>query len=334
MDRRKFLKWMGMAGLGLSPLILATPAKDLFGGRSLKAVNKTRPLMGTFVTVVVLDPSADKATEAMEKSFEEMERLIPLLSRHEAESPISILNQRGYVADVPPELQEVFQEAKKVHYLTQGCFDITIKPILDLLEERFAQSKMPPAEEEIKKTLAKVGFKYLKFNGQEIRFSRAGMGISLDGIAKGYIVEKAMAKLKKLGIKHALINAGGDIQVLGDKGNNQPWKIALQDPRDKNKIVEIIPLTEGAIATSGDYENYFDPERRYHHIIDPNSGFSPQHLASVSILSSSLTVADALATGSFVADYAAAKQIISSLPHTSGIFIDRQGNKKTIGRLV
>lgn len=334
MDRRKFLKWMGMAGLGLSPLVLASPVKELIGVKSLNSVSKTRPLMGTFVTVAVLDSSADKATEAMEKAFEEMERLIPLLSRHESESPVSFLNQNGYLKDIPGEFHEVMQQVKKVYQLTHGCFDITVKPILDLFVEHFSHSKMPPTDAEIRKALKRVGYEYLIYGQEEIRFSREGMGISLDGIAKGFIAEKAIKKIKDMGIKHALINAGGDIQVLGDKGNSRPWKIAIQDPREKNKVVEVISLREGAIATSGDYENYFDPERKYHHIIDPQSGFSPHHLASVSVLSPSLTLADALATGLFVAPYPEIGRLISSLPNTSGLIIDHQGNKRKISGLV
>lgn len=334
MERRKFLKWMGMAGIGLSPLVLVSPVKELIGAKSLNSVSKTRPLMGTFVTVAVLDSSADKATEAMEKAFEEMERLIPLLSRHESESPVSFLNQKGYLKDIPGEFYEVMQQVKKVYQLTHGCFDITVKPILDLFVEHFAHSQMPPADAEIRRALKRVGYAYLICGQEEIHFSHEGMGISLDGIAKGFIVEKAIKKIKDMGIKHALINAGGDIQVLGDKGNSRPWKIAIQDPRERNKVVEVISLREGAIATSGDYENYFDAERKYHHIIDPQSGFSPHHLASVSVLSPSLTLADALATALFVAPYPEVRHLILSLPHTSGLIIDRQGNKKRISGLV
>ncbi len=334
MDRRKFLKWMGLAGLGLSPLVLASPVKELIGAKNLNSVSKTRPMMGTFVTVAVLDSSADRATEAMEKAFAEMERLIPLLSRHEPESPVSFLNQKGYLKDIPGELHEVMQKVKKVHQLTYGCFDITVKPILDLYAEHFSQSKTPPPDEEVRATLKRVGYKYLIYAQEEIRFAREGMGISLDGIAKGFIVEKAIKKMKDMGVKHALINAGGDIQVVGDKGHSQPWKIAVQDPRERSKMVEIISLREGAIATSGDYESYFDPERKYHHIIDPETGFSPHHLASLSILSPSLTLADGLATALFVAPYPEIGRLVSSLPNTSGLIIDRQGNKKKISGLV
>ncbi len=334
MDRRKFLKWLGLAGLGLSPIVLASPARELMGSKSLNSVSKTRPLMGTFVTVAVLDPSFDKATEAMEKAFAEMDRLIPLLSRHESGSPVSFLNQYGCLKDIPAEFHELMPKVIKAYQLTHGCFDITIKPILDLYVEHFSHAQRPPAEEEIKRTLKRVGFRYLVYNGEEIRFAREGMGISLDGIAKGFIVEKAVTKLKSMGIKHALINAGGDIQVLGDKGNHQPWKIAVQDPRARNKMVEIISLREGAIATSGDYENFFDPEKKYHHIIDPETGFSPHHLASVSVLCPSLTMADALATALFVVPYPEIDQILSYIPNASGLLINHQGNKRKISGLI
>lgn len=323
MDRRRFLKWMGAVGLGLSPLALAAPTRERIWGKGLASASRTRPLMGTLVTVTVLHPSVEGAREAMEDAFAEMERLIPLLDRHGPDSPVSHLNRRGSLKDVPLELHEVMDHAGRLHRLTHGAFDISVKPVLELLEECFSPGKTVPPEEEIRRALSRVGAEHIRHGEKEIRFQCEGMAISLDGIAKGYIVERAVSKLKSLGIRNALINAGGDILALGDKGNGLPWRIAIQDPERRNQVLQIIPLQDGAVATSGDYENFFDPQRKYHHIIDPQTGHSPQHLTSVSVRARSLTLADALATAAFIPPREEAQAFIRAIPGTEALWVDR-----------
>lgn len=299
-NRREFLKFMGALGIGATPLVLfpLTQAKVFSPG--LSTANKTRPLMGTYVTVTVLDPSGDRATEAMETAFAEIERLIPLMDRHACDTPVAHLNRAGRLKDVPPELDEVINLGMRIHHLTGGLFDITVKPILDLFENFFSLTSGPPPAIEVQKVLQQVGARNVHYGKGDIRFLKEGMEITLDGIAKGYIVDRAISVLKSLGIRHALINAGGDIRALGDKGGVTPWKIAIQDPLDKNRIVQTIPLQDRAIATSGNYENYFDPDKKFHHIINPQTGLSPQRFSSVSVLASSLSVADALSTAAFI----------------------------------
>jgi len=324
MERRRFLKWMGALGLGLTPLVWAAPVREKIFGRGLASAAKTRPLMGTFVTVTVLHPSQDKAFEAMEKAFAEMERLIHLLNRHAPDTPVSYLNRVGYLTDIPPEIHEVVGHAERLHRLTHGAFDITVKPILDLLETCFSRNLSAPSAEEIRMALRRIGVHYLVHQEKEMRFLQEGMGITLDGIAKGYIVDRAVSQLKGQGIQHALVNAGGDILALGGKGDDQPWRIAIQDPRDRNRIVGIIPLREGALATSGDYENFFDPEKKFHHIINPETGLSPQQFSSVSVRTSSLTVADALATAAFIPSLHMAKIFLQSISGAEALWIDQR----------
>lgn len=319
---------MGAIGLGLSPLALATPVRETVFGRGLASATKTRPLMGTLVTVTVLHPSQEKAIEAMEKAFSEMERIIPLLDRHAPDTPVADLNRRGYLKDIPVELSEVLQLAQDLNRLTGGSFDITVKPILDLFEDHFSRLKAPPPLEEIQKTLSRVGAQYIEQAGGEIRFRREGMGISLDGIAKGYVVDRAGARLRALGIRHGLINAGGDILALGDKGNGQAWRIAIQSPWEKSRILQVVPLAEAALATSGDYENYFDPERKFHHIINPQSGFSPQHFTSVSVLAKFAAMADGLATAMFIPPTGKAKEFLLSASEAKALWVDRRKMKE------
>lgn len=279
--------------------------------------------MGTLVSVTVLDPSADRAREAMEAAFAEMERLIPLLDRHAPDTPVALLNRRGFLKDAPPEVREVVEQGVALHRLTQGAFDITIKPVLDLLEDSFLRKKTVPAEEEIGRVLSRVGSASILLEGEGIRFLRGGMGISLDGIAKGYIVEKAVSKMRSAGIRHALINAGGDIRALGDKGNGQPWRIAIRDPFEKSQRLAVIPLKDEAVATSGDYERFFDPEKKYHHIIDPHTGRSPCRLTSVSVRARSLTLADALATAAFIPPEGDARDFLRAVPGAEALWVER-----------
>ncbi|NWF54706.1 MAG: FAD:protein FMN transferase [Syntrophaceae bacterium] len=324
MDRRRFLKWAGALGVGLTPLVFAAPVRERILGKSLASASQTRPHMGTVVTVTILHPSAEKAREAMEDAFAEMERLIPLLDRHAPDTPVSRLNHRGILKDAPPELLEVMDQARRIHRLTRGAFDISVKPVLDLFEDSFSRNQSAPSEEEIGRALRRVGAEHIRCGEKQIQFFREGMEISLDGIAKGYIVEKVVSRLKSGGIRHALINAGGDILALGDKGNGQPWRIAIQDPRERNQVLQIIPLRDGAVATSGDYENFFDGERKYHHIIDPHTGHSPQQVTSVSVRARSLTLADALATAAFIPPREEARAFLRAIPGTEALWVDRK----------
>ena len=171
--------------------------------------------------------------------------------------------------------------------------------------------------------MERVGARHVRHGRGEIRFAREGMGITLDGIAKGYIVDRAVSLLESRGIKHALINAGGDIRALGDKGRGRPWKIAIHNPAHKNRVMHTISLKGRAVATSGDYENYFDPAKKFHHIVDPETGLSPQKFASVSVLAPSLAVADALATAAFIPAYEYARNFIKVGPDMEALWIDR-----------
>lgn len=327
-DRREFLKLMGALGIGLTPLVIVPSTSEMIFGRDLAQANKTRPLMGTFVNVTVLDNSGDRATEAMEAAFAEIERLISLLDRHSQDTPVAYLNRMGHLKDIAPEIHEVMYLGEHIHRLTGGMFDITVKPVLDLFEKHFSRTSEPPPAAEVQMVIKQVGAQYIRHGQDEIRFFKDGMGITLDGIAKGYIVDQAISLLKSRGIKHALINAGGDIRALGDKGRGRPWKIAIQDPIHKNKVMHIIPLQGRALATSGNYENYFDPEKKFHHIINPETGLSPQTFTSVSVLASSLAKADALATAAFIPAWEKAQEFIQAVPGTEALWIDR--NKATV----
>jgi thiamine biosynthesis lipoprotein len=133
-----------------------------------------------------------------------------------------------------------------------------------------------------------------------VRFEKDGMGVTLDGIAKGHIVDCASRVLSGHGVRDHLINAGGDIRAAGRPSDRPAWRIAVQDPEKRRNYPAVIELNDGAVATSGDYEVYYDREKLFHHVIDPRTGSSPHSASSVSVVSTSVMEADALSTAVFV----------------------------------
>jgi len=214
------------------------------------------------------------------------------------------------------------------HRISNGLFDITVKPVLDLFAKSFKGPKKGlPNEQEITELLELVDAKRVSLSGKTISFKEDGMGITLDGIAKGFIVDKAVEKLRKRGVKHALLNAGGDIRTIGDKGNNTPWKIAIQDPLKHGNYPALIAITNRSIATSGNYEVFFDKEKVFHHIVNPKTGLSPLTNASVSVQAPTAMEADALSTTLFILDPARATRLINSRPYCECLIVTRNQEK-------
>ncbi|MEW5949283.1 MAG: FAD:protein FMN transferase [Thermodesulfobacteriota bacterium] len=330
-SRRDCLKIIGMLGLGMAvPNVFATSSEARLSN-GLNQVSRTLPLMGTFVNITVLHPSQDKAVEAVEKGFARMEKLVRVFDRYSSSTPVSWLNHKGQIKDVCPELAQVMSKASYFHFLSQGSFDITVQPLVDLYKETFARTSHAPSMEKVREKLSLVDADKIQFNKQGIRFLKDGMGITLDGIAKGYIVDEAANTLKKIGVQYALINAGGDIRAIGGNGPNKSWKIGITDPRKQKPYLQTIALNNGAVATSGNYEVYFDREKLYHHIIDTHTGRSPRNMASVSITAPTVMEADALSTTVFVEGIEKGIQLVETLPNVE-VMVITGGNKKFASR--
>jgi thiamine biosynthesis lipoprotein len=327
MDRRSFLKLSGMLGLGLATSgIVPAGAEAVRFNRSMHKVSKTRLAMGTFVSMSLIHPSRDRAEEAMGLAFEEIDRLTRLMSRFDDATAVGHLNREGILKDVPPEVAQVLEGAVRHYTASRGAFDITVKPVVDLFKACFASGgKTPPSEAALRRALSLVGAEHLELQGRTVRFKRAGMGITLDGIAKGYIVDRASDLLARHGARDHLINAGGDIRTMGSKPGRKPWTVAIQDPEKKRQYPDVIHMTGGAVATSGNYEVYFDRERMFHHIVDPETGLSPELSVSVSVLAEKAMDADALATSVFVMNPDRGTRFINTLPECECLVIDQTG---------
>ena len=334
MNRRSFLRLSGLLGLGLAAGGIAPSAAEAvrFNGKLYK-VSKTRLAMGTFVSMTIIHPSRDEAQAAMGLAFEEIDRLTRTMSRFDETTAVAQLNKEGVLNDVPPEVAHVVGSGLGYYRLSRGSFDISVKPIVDLFREKFDSGKdTPPAEAEIDKALGLVGSDMIELNGRSIRFRKPGMGITLDGIAKGYIVDRASEILASHNIRNHLINAGGDIRATGLRRDRKPWTIAIQDPKKQKKYPDIIHMTDGAIATSGNYEVYFDREKMFHHIVNPDTGLSPEASTSVSVMADTTMDADALSTSVFVMNPVRGTRFINSLPRCESLVIAKGGDKfKSVG---
>ena len=212
------------------------------------------------------------------------------------------------------------------HRATGGSFDVTVKPAVDLFKKTLGDRKTWPTELEIREVLNLIDARNIEFNGKAIFFKKDGMGVTFDGIAKGYIVDKAAEILSNQSIQNFLINAGGDIRTQGCKQGNQPWVVAIEDPQKKQKYPDIVHMRDGAIATSGNYEVYFDKEKVFHHLVNPKTGLSPGLSTSVSIMARTTMEADALATSVFVMEPAAGTDFINSLPNCESLVMARDGS--------
>jgi thiamine biosynthesis lipoprotein len=178
---------------------------------------------------------------------------------------------------------------------------------------------------EVLEALELVGSRQIALSRGSVEFERSGMRVTLDGIAKGYIVDAIAAVLERHKIKSYLIDGGGDVRALGTKEKRLPWTVAVQDPAKQADFPDVIHLTNGAVATSGSYEVYFDRDRQHHHIVNAKTGRSPTLSQSVSVLAPSAMAADALATTAFVLEPDTAAEFIGRLPGCECLIVDREG---------
>jgi thiamine biosynthesis lipoprotein len=275
--------------------------------------------METRVSITALARSRHAAEDAIGRAFAEMDRLVLLLNRHAGSSAVSTLNAQGSLGDAPPELTQVLTEARRLHRLSGGAFDVTVQPLVDVLKEtgRVATPEI----------LALVDMSALSLDGRRIHMGKSGMGVTLDGIAKGYIVDRMAAVLSRFGIDRWLIDGGGDIRASGLRDDGLPWRIGVQDPDKRGPYPATAELRGGALATSGGYENYFNEDRSSHHIVEGRSGRSPVRIASATVHAPTTMIADALATAAFLMSPSRALHLIDGLPDCACLLLDSRGSR-------
>lgn len=282
--------------------------------------------MGTLVSVELWHAKPLQAEKCISLVMANMRRIDATMSPFKDDSELSQLNRRAVIkpVKVSKELFQLISQANRISEQTGGKFDITFASAGRLYDYRKA---IRPSDKKLQGLLSAINYQHIRLDPrkQTIRFQHPQVYIDLGGIAKGHAVDQAIRILKQCGVKHALVSAGGDSRILGDK-RGLPWMTGIRHPREKNSFVVILPLTDTAISTSGDYERYFIEDGvRYHHIISPESGRPADKARSVTILGKDATTTDALSTAIFVMGPAKGLHAIEQLPGTEAIIIDTEG---------
>jgi len=260
-----------------------------------------RPLMGTVWNIEVVDHGRpDQARAAIEKAYVELQRIDALMSEWKPESPISQVNSAAgkHPVEVPEELREMLQRSIRYSEATAGTFDVTWRGMSHIWH--FDEAFKVPTREAVEAAKARVNYRAIQIVGNRV-FLPAGMSIGLGGIAKGYAVDRAAKVLTDSGFPDSLVDGGGDVMLSGTR-LGEPWRIGIQNPRGPHgAIIGMMRVTNCALVTSGDYERFRIVDGvRYHHIIDPRTGYPASASISVSIVARTAEEGVVLAKGVFI----------------------------------
>ncbi|MFC1563024.1 FAD:protein FMN transferase [candidate division KSB1 bacterium] len=290
-------------------------------------VQNTQIYMDTYVTIMIFDRKFDEelTKRRMEKAFDEIGHLEKIGNVHSDSSELYFINERAGIEPVKisAELKNIINNSLKYCKMTDGAFDISVFPIEELWDF-LAENPRIPDKEEIEERLPLVNFRNIVFNNNEIYFKIDGMGIDPGGFLKGYAIDRAVSILKDDGFRKFIVNMGGDmgIYVVDD----DTATIKIQDPRDNYGFWGKFQINQGSVATSGDYERYFEIDGvRYHHIINPATGYPESDCVSVTIVTKEAELADAMATGIFVMGSKKGMDFINNNRNIEGVIICRDG---------
>ncbi len=270
-----------------------------------------RFLMDTLVSIKVYGGDEEKLRKAVAEAYAEMQRIADLTNRfpargateHSASDVCRINDMAGIrPVTVDPDVFAILELSRTWRHRTDGAFDVTIGPVMDLWGFGGKHPHVPKHDElAARLTLVEGDCLQLKREERTVFLEKAGMGLDLGAVAKGYATEKAAQVLKRSGIEKAIIDAGGTIRVLGKNVEGAPWRIGVKNPAGSGGIFAVLTLQDSAAATSAGYYRSFDSGRkRFHHILDPGTGYPAMENASVTVVAKDAGTADILSTALFV----------------------------------
>jgi thiamine biosynthesis lipoprotein len=308
-SRRRFLS------LGVGAFVVLTLPISL--RRMSRQARRSVPVMGTIADIVVVDPDEAKAQEAIDAAIRELRWVERTMSHFTADSDVGRANLRaasGPVA-VTAATAAVLDEALRWAELSDGRFDPCLGRATALWN--VVERRTPPSASETRRFAGECLYQELevdRWRGEHVvRFLSEAVAIDLGGIAKGYGVDRAVGALRERGVENGLVNAGGDLYAIGRSEDGGPWEVGVRDPRDPDRLAATLRVSDRALATSGDYSQYFDHAgRRYHHLLDPNTGEPREsQLRSVTVAAETCMAADAGGTAAFGCDLDAARELVA-----------------------
>jgi len=291
---------------------------------------RTLKLMGSRFDITVVANDSLQANKHIDTAVAEISRIEKLISSWDDNSQTSEINRNAGAKPVKidKELFNLIERAIGISKLTDGAFDISYAS-MDRIWQFDGSMTVMPSEKEIKSSVEKIGYQNIVLDKKNstVFLKLEGMKIGFGAIGKGYAADKAKTLLISKGVPSGIINASGDMNTWGKQPNGNDWKVAITNPMDKNKVFALLPITNGAVVTSGNYEKYVNFNgKRYTHIIDPRTGYPSTGIISVTVFAPKAELADALATSVFVMGKEAGLDRINQLPKIECIIIDDKGN--------
>lgn len=296
-------------------------------------VDETRLLMGTVVRIVVYDQNKPESEikNAVRSAFGKMAKIELQCSAVIESSEISQINQNAGIkaVTVSGDVAQILQTAASVSEISEGAFDISVLPVLSLWNFNSHNKKFrKPDSLEILEKLPFIDYKKIEQNGVQVKLPEKGMAIDIGGIAKGFAIDAAYDTLLHLGISDFMIDAGGDLRLHSGKVSRGKRRVWIKHPRKPGFLWGYFRQDDGCVATSGDYERFFMVDSvRYHHILDPKTGYPARGCLSVTTMASSAMRADALATAIFVLGPEKGLALAESLPDVEAVVLIEENSK-------
>jgi len=278
------------------------------------STSRIRFLLDTQIEISVISKDQNVFTN-IEEAFKMIEFYDEIFSYFNPNSLLyQINNSDSLKMELNDDLFHVLKLAEELYHLTEHLYDVSIAPLLDIWD--FYNGAIPE-ESDLTKAKENIGFEKIVFDEKYI-YIPSGMKLTLGSISKGYIIDKVIDFLKNQGVLEVFVNAGGDIRFFSHE--NRKWTVGIQHPRNIQELIATLKIPDMAVVTSGDYERYFETiGERYHHILNPKTGFPAKPTISVTIMSQTAFLADALSTAAFVMNPMDAIELINSFPDTEGI---------------
>ncbi|WP_338739807.1 FAD:protein FMN transferase [Haloplanus salilacus] len=312
LDRRSFLSTAvgGAAGAGVL-------GRTLLVRGEVTEVRSTRLMMGSLVTVTAVTRDPDRAELGVERAFAEMSRLESVFTRHDADGEVARLNEAGVLADPSPELVALLRRCRRIYDRTDGAFDPTVLPVLSAYESG------DDTPRDARRRVEDASFDVIDISESTLR---APTPVTLDGVAKGAVVDAGVAVLRDW-VDAGLVEAGGDVRAFGGSDSASRWRVGVEDPHGDG-LAATLRLDGGGVATSGSYRIYYDEDRTHHHILTPGTGRSPTEDASVTVVAPDAETADAYSTAAFVMDDDRASSFVAARDGLSALFLTRDGGRR------
>lgn len=281
----------------------------------------TDMLFDTVIKIQILDSADQTVLNGLKKLCQKYDTMFS--TTNEGSDLYKLNHAGGAPVTVSDETADLIQ--KGIHYseLSDGAFDITIEPVSSLWDFK-SESPEVPSSDAIAESVSHVDYTGISLDGNTVSLADPKAGIDLGAIAKGYIADQVKTYLKKQGVHHAIINLGGNVDVIGTKLDGSKYNIGIQKPFDETgEAITSVKLKDQTVVTSGIYERYFKKDGKlYHHILDPRTGYPcDNNLYSVSIITDSSTKADALSTTCFLLGYEKGMKVINEMDGVEAIFI-------------